>query len=105
MQKSGNLPDFLGRHDFAVFARGSDGRKNCVRNIKQCTVQKKGNLIRITIVGNAFLSGMIRAMVNVLIKVGQGKFEPSVVKDILDSRKKIVSLSPSHGLCLIKVQY
>ncbi|MBD8941445.1 MAG: hypothetical protein EGR71_02715, partial [Clostridiales bacterium] len=64
-----------------------------------------GNLVNpekyiITFTGNGFMRYQVRNMVGLLLKVGQEKIDPIMVKQILDSksRKKNGVTAPAEGL-------
>jgi len=64
-------------------------------------------LIRFRIEANAFLRGMVRAIVGTLLEIGTGKTSPEKMKEILEakSRSSAGPSLPARGLCLIKVNY
>ena len=50
---------------------------------------------------------MVRNFVGTLVYVGKKKYPARQVKTILEARNRKVAgpTAPSHGLCLIKVEY
>jgi tRNA pseudouridine38-40 synthase len=101
--------DLKGRHDFKSFQAASEASKrtNTVRTIKILTIVKEGDFIRITISSNGFLYKMVRNIVGVLLAIGRGTIPPDSVPKLLKSkdRKLAPRTAPSHGLCLMHVQY
>jgi tRNA pseudouridine38-40 synthase len=61
---------FVGRHDFSAFG-GAD--RQPVRRLTRLSVIRRGDLITVTVVGDAFLRGMVRRIVAALLRVGHGR--------------------------------
>ncbi len=60
----------MGRHDFSAFG-GTD--RQPVRTLSKLSVVRRGDLITVTVVGDAFLRGMVRRIVAALLRVGHGR--------------------------------
>lgn len=105
MKKAARL--FLGPHDFRAFESAGSRRKNAVRTIRKCAIEKKGNLLIFTVESNGFLYKMVRSIVGTLVAVGAGKLGVDDVKKVLrsGSRKLIGSVVPPQGLTLKQVVY
>ncbi|MGQ9608528.1 MAG: tRNA pseudouridine(38-40) synthase TruA [bacterium] len=104
----------LGIHDFSSFASASDPSDSFVRNVTEakCWIQDNeyrytGKIIKFKISANAFLRGMVRAIVGTLIEIGKGKIMPNTLKEILEARdrSKAGFNAPAKGLCLVRVDY
>lgn len=104
----------LGIHDFSSFASASDPLNNFIRNVTSamCWLQDNeyrftGKIIKFRISANAFLRGMVRAIVGTLIEIGKGKIPPYALKEILDARDRSRAgySVPAKGLCLVRVDY
>ncbi len=97
----------IGTHDFTTFASAEDKRSNKIRTIKQISVELKDEIITISFLGTGFLKYQIRNMVGLLIKIGEGKFEPSLIPEVISKRdRKAIGLTaPAEGLTLVKVNY
>ncbi len=97
----------IGEHDFRAFVTESELKENCIRTIFEATIENGSDKDEIifTFVGNGFMRYQVRNMVGLLIKVGTGKIEPIVVKEILDSkvRGKHGCRAPACGLYLVSV--
>ena len=93
----------VGRKDFSAFAAGPGG----VRTIRSAEWCSEGSLVRFEITADAFLRGMVRAIVGTLLWVGRGKIDSAAFGDIVDSRDrgKAGPSAPANGLCLVSVQY
>lgn len=101
---------FIGEHDFRAFVTENETKDNCVRTIKYASVEKdvsNPEKYIFKFIGDGFLRYQVRNMVGILFKVGQEKIEPSMVKEILESksRKKNGVTAPAEGLYLVDVTY
>ena len=98
---------FLGEHDFIGFAASGFTVKTTVRTIYDINVEKNGDLIKITVLGNGFLYNMVRIMAGTLAFVGSGKINPDEMTEIIDScdRKRAGITAPPEGLFLTEVFY
>ncbi len=99
---------FLGWHDFSQFGRalkddGSTEREVMVSNWKQISPAD----YEYTICANAFLYHMVRRIVFVMVKAGEGKIERNIINGALaGNRQKIIAgIAPACGLTLTKVSY
>lgn len=99
---------FVGRHDFRSFTAKRPGvLGDSTRTLTRCEVTRRGAEITVLLEGEGFLYKMCRAIAGTLVQVGQGKFPPSEVAEILlhrDRRRAGVN-APAHGLVLWKVKY
>ena len=66
-----------------------------------------GTLLRFEIATDAFLRGMVRAIVGTLFWVGRAKIDPERFGEIVASgdRGQAGPSAPANGLCLIDVRY
>jgi tRNA pseudouridine38-40 synthase len=94
----------VGRRDFASFAADQRGG---VRSVRSATWCEDGPLLRFEITADAFLRGMVRAIVGTLLWVGRGKIDARGFEDIVaaTARAKAGPSAPANGLCLIAVEY
>ena len=92
---------FEGEHDFRAFVTENKEKENCVRTIKKAKItldkENKEEVI-FTFIGNGFLRYQVRNMVGILLKVGTGKIEPEIVKEVLESKGKRKTWLQSTGL-------
>ncbi|XP_053658948.1 tRNA pseudouridine(38/39) synthase [Anopheles marshallii] len=88
----------VGVHDFRNFCKMDvgNGVVNFVRSIDAISIQmcqedyldnESYNMLCVELTGKAFLWHQVRCIMAVLLLVGQGKEEPSVVKELLDVEK------------------
>lgn len=98
---------FEGRHEFAAFAANrGDGSTDTVRTVHRVAVQKRGDLVTVTVEGEGFLYKMVRMMVGALARAGQGRDEVAALRERLaKGGPKWNHVAPAHGLCLVRVRY
>lgn len=98
---------FIGEHDFIGFAASGFTVKTTVRTIYSLDVEKEGDLIKITVVGNGFLYNMVRIIAGTLAFSGCGKINADEMPDIIAScdRKRAGITAPPEGLFLTEVYY
>ena len=104
LMKSASLC-LLGKHDFRSFCTDEKSKDNCVRTITNAYItldEYYKDEIVFTFEGNGFLRYQVRNMVGLLIKVGTGKIDYKLVKEILDSkvRGKYGTTAKAEGLYL-----
>ena len=97
----------IGEHDFASFCSAKSDVKNTVRIIYSIDIDKIENEIIFTFKGNGFLYNMIRMIVGVIIKIGNGYYEPEYIKELLSIkiRGSAKPTAPALGLCLEEIEY
>ena len=93
----------VGRRDFAAFASGPGG----VRSVSRADWCVDGPRVRFVISADAFLRGMVRAIVGTLLWVGRAKIDVPAFGAIVESRDRSRAgpSAPANGLCLIAVEY
>jgi len=93
----------IGRKDFSAFAAGPGG----VRTIRSAEWCSEGSLVRFEITADAFLRGMVRAIVGTLLWVGRGKIDGAAFARIIQTCDRAMAgpSAPANGLCLIDVEY
>ena len=92
----------VGRHDFSAFG-GAD--RQPVRTLHSIRVRKRGRMVTIDVVGDAFLRQMVRSIVAALLRVGRAQASSEEVGAALgrSSRAFAGEVAPAHGLCLRRV--
>lgn len=75
---------FIGRHDFSAFG-GTD--RQPVRTLTKVSVIRRGDLITVTVIGDAFLRGMVRRIVAGLLRVGHGRASAGDLAKALGERR------------------
>ncbi len=99
--------EMVGEHDFAGFASQGSPRATTVRTVSRIGVRRRGPEVLIDVEGTGFLYNQVRNMVGTLFEIGRGRWEPSRVREILDSGDRGLAgiTAPPHGLCLQWVRY
>lgn len=104
---------FVGQHDFASFggpmrdgAPGDPGTST-VRMIFRSEWRQEGEQLFYDVVGNAFLRGMVRALVGSMLSVGLGQMTARQLGEVLAARDRSLAAppAPACGLCLARVEY
>lgn len=97
----------LGEHDFSAFRASECQAKSPVKNLQIATVKKRAEWLVFEFAANAFLHHQVRNMVGALLYVGNGKYSPAFIKELLAQKDR--TLSPPtfapQGLYLTGVQY
>jgi tRNA pseudouridine38-40 synthase len=93
----------VGRRDFSSFAAGPGG----VRTVRRAEWCVDGPRVRFEITADAFLRGMVRAIVGTLLWVGRGKIDAAAFARIVESADRAMAgpSAPAQGLCLVHVEY
>ncbi len=97
----------LGEHDFSAFrATGCQG-KHPVRTILDIKVNRQDEWVWLDITANGFLQHMVRNIMGVLIRVGEGLEPPEWSRHVLESRdrKQAGITSPAEGLYFVSASY
>jgi tRNA pseudouridine38-40 synthase len=93
-----------GIRDFA--ALGSHPHST-VRHLAEVRVTRHGNLIEVAVTADAFLRGMVRSIVAVLLEAGRGRLTATSVDELLDGEARALDgrAAPARGLTLERVVY
>jgi tRNA pseudouridine38-40 synthase len=93
---------FEGRHDFSAFG-GADPQP--VRTVHRLRVRRSGSEVTIDVRADAFLRGMVRRIVAILLAVGTGRLDASAVPGLLVAGRPALAgaMAPARGLCLRRV--
>lgn len=97
----------LGEHDFAAFCRKRDGATTIRTLMELSAARTAAGSVETTVRADAFCHSMVRSLMGALTAVGEGRYEPSWVGDVLagGSRDSRVKVMPAHGLVLEEVVY
>ena len=105
MQKAAEY--LVGTHDFKSFCSVNTTAATTVRTIYDIKVLRDGADIVIHITGNGFLYNMVRIIVGTLMDVGRGRYEPEMVKRILEKTDRCAAgpTVPACGLVLKELHF
>jgi tRNA pseudouridine38-40 synthase len=100
MARAGSV--LVGRHDFSAFGAAD---RSPVRTVHSVRVRRNGSLVTIDVRADAFLRGMVRRIVAVLLEAGRGKMDETAVREALAARRPALdgATAPAKGLCLRSV--
>jgi tRNA pseudouridine38-40 synthase len=95
----------VGRKDFSSFAADPRGGVRSVRSATWC--EPSTTALRFEITADAFLRGMVRAIVGTLLWVGRGKIDAATFGKIIEANDRAMAgpSAPANGLCLVAVEY
>jgi len=96
----------VGTHDFKSFSK-NHVIKNTVRTIELFELNVNDGVLEFRIIGNGFMYNMVRIIVALMLKVGEGKFAPEHIKTVLEGKERKFApyVAPPQGLYLWKVYY
>jgi tRNA pseudouridine38-40 synthase len=97
----------LGEHDFAAFCKARVSATT-IRTLKEFTFERETNgFITAKITADAFCHTMVRSLMGAAAYVGEGRFPPAWMKEILDGGERIGEslVFPARGLTLVDVTY
>jgi tRNA pseudouridine38-40 synthase len=103
MERAGSA--FIGRHDFTAVGVVGAADRSPVRTVHSVRVRRDGPLVTIDVRADAFLRGMVRRIVAVLLEVGRGKMNETDVRAALAARTPALdgATAAAKGLCLRRV--
>ena len=97
----------LGEHDFAAFCKAG-GVGTSIRRLECFEWQRSAEQILVAeVVADAFCYSMVRNLVGACVRVGEGRFEPNWIRDVLENRDRVSEslVFPARGLTLVGVDY
>lgn len=98
----------VGERDFSAMRAAGCTARTATRRVDQVAITEPApGRLELDVRGNAFLRNMVRIMVGTLVDVGEGRFTPPQVAEIMASRDRTRAgqTAPAHGLCLVEVLY
>jgi tRNA pseudouridine38-40 synthase len=78
----------LGEHDFSSFRAAACQALSPVKNLTRLHITRQGSLILCEFEANAFLHHMVRNIMGCLVAVGQGKYPPQWLAEVLAARSR-----------------
>lgn len=97
----------IGKHDFFAFSSSGRTVTDTVRTIKECFVERNGDMVSLKVTADGFLYNMVRIIVGTAVFVSDGKINPCETEKILTSKRRDLAgiTAPAKGLFLEKVIY
>ena len=101
------LNDLLGTHDFAAFQAAGGTAKTTVRTLTDIQLMKDGDLLTLTVCGNAFLYNMVRIITGTMLDIGMGRKPADAFRTALETGDRLALgiTAPASGLELTHVYY
>lgn len=98
---------FIGEHDFRSFCVARTAKENTMREIYELELKCDRDELVFTITGNGFLYNMVRIIVGTILEVGQEKYPPSYIAEILNKkdRNEAGPTAPAKGLLLYSYEF
>ena len=99
--------DILKIEDFNSFCKTGSSNKTTLCNVKKSRWYFHANLWIYEIEANRFLYGMVRAIVGVMVALGQGKIGYTEFMNVVQPgcNAGVTFSAPAHGLFLEKIKY
>jgi tRNA pseudouridine38-40 synthase len=94
----------LGLHDFAAYCRKPQ-TGTTIRMLLALDVSRRGDVVVADVEADAFCHSMVRALVGVLLAVGDGRLPADAPVRALAEMRRTSSLAPAHALTLVTVRY
>lgn len=97
----------IGQHDFTTFRSSECQAKSPVKTLDRLDVRRAGDEIHIEASARSFLHNQVRSMVGSLKMVGEGKWQPSQMREALEAKDRSTCgvVAPPEGLYLVGVDY
>ncbi|MET0307911.1 MAG: tRNA pseudouridine(38-40) synthase TruA [Sphingomonas sp.] len=97
----------VGRHDFTTFRSAHCQADSPVRTLDRLDVVADGERISVFASARSFLHHQVRSMVGCLALVGQGKWSPDDMTDVLEARDRarLGLNAPPDGLFFLRADY
>jgi tRNA pseudouridine38-40 synthase len=78
----------VGEHDFSSFRASSCQALSPIKNLMSIQIHQKGAYWRFEFEANAFLHHMIRNIMGCLVAIGQGKYPPAWILDVMAAKNR-----------------
>jgi tRNA pseudouridine38-40 synthase len=97
----------VGRHDFAAFASAGGVPGPTERTIFAASWSEEGPELTLSVCGEGFLRGMVRALAGTLLEVGLGRRSGAQLARLLAGAERSAAgpTAPARGLTLERVDY
>jgi tRNA pseudouridine38-40 synthase len=97
----------LGSHDFSAFRAAECQAKTPVRDLREASIRRQGEMLILQFRANAFLHHQVRNMVGALVWVGLGRRPPEWLGEVLEGRdrSRAAATFAPDGLYLAGVRY
>ena len=86
MQEAGAL--LMGEHNFSSFRAAACQAQSPVKNLLALRISRRGAYWHFEFEANAFLHHMVRNLMGCLLAIGQGKYSPDWISEVLAARSR-----------------
>lgn len=97
----------VGKHDFTTFTNVRSKKKSMERTIHWVKVERRDQIVYVTINGDGFLHNMVRKIAGMLIEVGKENIPATRAVEILGKKDRALcpGMAPAEGLFLVDIEY
>ncbi|MHB8145569.1 MAG: tRNA pseudouridine(38-40) synthase TruA [Vulcanimicrobiaceae bacterium] len=97
----------IGEHDFRSFCGSLPQSGPTRRCVKAVTIERRGDLVRVSVCADGFLHRMVRTIVGTLVECGVGRRDPEALPAVLSAQMRGAAglTAPPQGLYLAGVRY
>jgi tRNA pseudouridine38-40 synthase len=97
----------VGEHDFSSLRDSECQAKSPMKTLDEITISQKADEIHIEVSAQSFLHHMVRNITGTLKLVGEGKWSPDYMPEMLEAkdRTKAGPTAPACGLYFMRVEY
>lgn len=81
----------VGTHDFRSFSKNKT-ISSCIRTITKFDLIIKDGILEFVIIGSGFMYNMVRIIIALMLKVGEGKLQPSDIGKIIEGKQRRLAL-------------
>ncbi|MEB3289027.1 MAG: tRNA pseudouridine(38-40) synthase TruA [Leptolyngbya sp.] len=101
------LDTLVGYHDMTAFHRSRSGKSHSWVDLQEARCQRQGDFLTVELQAKGFLYGMVRLIMGLVVKVGQGEMSPRAFHQLWQNRQRerVKYSAPARGLCLLRVGY
>lgn len=96
----------VGEHDFRAFTVAEPEVSSTTRTIDAISVEREGQVVKITVTADGFLRFMVRRIAGSLIEIGRGKLDRDALRRSLEPAFEAARwTAPAKGLVLVGIVY
>ena len=97
----------IGKHNFTSFRTSKCQAKSPIRTLDEITFSHENEEIIMKVKAPSFLHSQVRIIAGTIVKIGEGTWEPGIMKSILNAKDRTLAgpTAPPEGLYLERVDY